>query len=184
MKLLRSSALITLLALAMPGGSLWADRPDRGDQREHGGASWRSDDRHSRAGLDRMQAPRDYHIRGYTPDDRPRGYSTDLRYERSERSRYGGYRASEERHYDRDDRRYGRDDRRNDVYQRLNDGRRDDSGYHRRGGQRPVNDVIREVQDRYDGQVIGVQNSEGGSMYRVRVLQRDGRVKNVMVPAE
>jgi len=31
--------------------------------------------------------------------------------------------------------------------------------------------------------VIGVQNGEGG-MYRVRVLQRDGRVKNVLVPAE
>ena len=80
------------------------------------------------------------------------------------------------------------DPRTDAVYQRLYDDRREDgdnyrSGYNR-GGQRPVNDVVREVQDRYGGQVIGVQNSDGGSMYRVRVLQRDGRVKNVMVPAE
>lgn len=93
------------------------------------------------------------------------------------------------------------DDQRNDprteaVYQRLYDDRREDNRYdnredsssyrpgYNRGGQRPVNDVVREVQNRYGGQVIGVQNSDGGSMYRVRVLQRDGRVKNVMVPAE
>lgn len=68
--------------------------------------------------------------------------------------------------------------------QRFYDDRRDNSGYYRRDNPRPVNDVIREVQHRYGGQVIGVQNSEGGSMYRVRVLQRDGRVKTVLVPAE
>ncbi|MET0378632.1 MAG: hypothetical protein ABW049_06510, partial [Spongiibacteraceae bacterium] len=68
--------------------------------------------------------------------------------------------------------------------QRFYDDRRDNSGYYRRDNPRPVNDVIREVQQRYGGQVIGVQNSEGGSMYRVRVLQRDGRVKTVLVPAE
>jgi len=96
-------------------------------------------------------------------------------------------------HENLNDRQRGYDSRSNDprteaVHQRLYDDRRDDSSSYRsgynRGGQRPVNDVVREVQDRYGGQVIGVQNSDGGSMYRVRVLQRDGRVKNVMVPAE
>jgi hypothetical protein len=66
---------------------------------------------------------------------------------------------------------------------RFYDDRTRAPGYDRRRGQRPVNDVIREVQDRYGGQVIGVQQSNGDT-YRVRVLQRDGRVRNVLVPAE
>lgn len=70
------------------------------------------------------------------------------------------------------------------LNQRFYNDRSDNSGYYRRDNPRPVNDVIREVQHRYGGQVIGVQNSEGGSMYRVRVLQHDGRVKTVLVPAE
>ena len=108
----------------------------------------------------------------------------------NERNDFRGneYRSGEQRNnYPRDS-----DPRTDAVYQRLYDDRRDNSrednsGYrsgYNRGGQRPVNDVVREVQNRYGGQVIGVQNSDGGSMYRVRVLQRDGRVKNVMVPAE
>lgn len=74
------------------------------------------------------------------------------------------------------------------IQQRLYDDRRGDSNSPRdnspRDNPRPVNDVIREVQQRYGGQVIGVQNSAGGSQYRVRVLQSDGRVRNVVVPAE
>lgn len=52
-------------------------------------------------------------------------------------------------------------------------------------GPRSVNDVIGEVENRYGGKVVGVQQAQQGeeSMYRVRVLQRNGRVKTVMVPA-
>ena len=46
---------------------------------------------------------------------------------------------------------------------------------------RPVNDVVREVEGTYGGKVVGVQ--QAGNEYRVRVLQRDGRVKTVSVPA-
>lgn len=85
----------------------------------------------------------------------------------------------------RDEHRDGRRDnyRSRELQGRFYDDRDRASGYDRRRGQRPVNDVIREVQDRYGGQVIGVQQS-GGDAYRVRVLQRDGRVRNVLVPAE
>ena len=49
---------------------------------------------------------------------------------------------------------------------------------------RTVNDVIREVEGRYGGKVVGVQTVQGpgGPAYRVRVLQRDGRVKTMVVP--
>lgn len=47
---------------------------------------------------------------------------------------------------------------------------------------RPVNDVIRQVERNYGGKVVGVQQE--GANYRVRVLQRDGRVKTVMMPAQ
>jgi len=52
--------------------------------------------------------------------------------------------------------------------------------------QRTVNDVIGEVENRYGGKVVGVQQAQQGgqSMYRVRVLQRNGRVKTIMVPAD
>ena len=52
--------------------------------------------------------------------------------------------------------------------------------------QRNVNDVIGEVENRYGGKVVGVRHTQQGdhAMYRVRVLQRNGRVKTVMVPAE
>jgi hypothetical protein len=46
---------------------------------------------------------------------------------------------------------------------------------------RPVNDVIKQVERRYGGRVVGVQQE--GAYYRVRVLQRDGRVKTVTMPA-
>jgi hypothetical protein len=51
--------------------------------------------------------------------------------------------------------------------------------------QRPVNDVINEVERRYGGKVVGVQQGVQNEqmMYRVRVLQRDGRVKTLHVPA-
>lgn len=47
---------------------------------------------------------------------------------------------------------------------------------------RPVDDVIRQVERSYGGKVVGVQQE--GANYRVRVLQRDGRVKTVMMPAQ
>jgi hypothetical protein len=52
--------------------------------------------------------------------------------------------------------------------------------------QRSVNDVIGEVENRYGGKVVGVQQTQRDEqmMYRVRVLQRDGRVKTLMVPAD
>jgi len=52
--------------------------------------------------------------------------------------------------------------------------------------QRSVNDVIGEVENRYGGKVVGVQQAQQGGqpMYRVRVLQSNGRVKTIMVPAE
>lgn len=75
------------------------------------------------------------------------------------------------------------DPREDEAQQQLFDDRRTGPSSIQ-GAQRPVNDVIREVQKRYGGQVIGVQNSAGGSQYRVRVLQSDGRVRNVIVPAE
>jgi|GEM_PF-2978828 len=60
--------------------------------------------------------------------------------------------------------------------------------YGQRNGhsQRSVNDVIGEVENRYGGKVVGVQQAQQGenSMYRVRVLQRNGRVKTIMVPAD
>ncbi len=46
---------------------------------------------------------------------------------------------------------------------------------------RPVNDVVRQVEGSYGGKVVGVQQE--GDHYRVRVLQRDGRVRTVTVPA-
>lgn len=102
-----------------------------------------------------------------------------------------GYRHANDRDNDRYDnnRRYenrnrGVNSQEQLLNQRFYDDRRDNSSYYRRDNPRPVNDVIREVQHQYGGQVIGVQNSEGGSMYRVRVLQHDGRVKTVLVPAE
>lgn len=92
--------------------------------------------------------------------------------------------ATSSRNWDRQDARPNRRSQRdsNPLNSRLYDDRSNYSGYDRRSP-RPVNDVIREVQDRYGGQVIGVQHNDGET-YRVRVLQRDGRVKNVLVPAE
>lgn len=49
--------------------------------------------------------------------------------------------------------------------------------------QRSVNDVINEVERRYGGKVVGVQRADQNT-YRVRVLQRDGRVKTLHVPAD
>lgn len=152
----RRSTLAAVLALALAGAAAaWADRDDGGR-------------------ADRHEQPRGNGERWRDTSLRPR-------------EEWRG-RGDFERGYPPGSRRVDDDrghHRSNDaLYQRLHDNNRGDSGYYRRGGQRPVNDVIREVQDRYGGQVIGVQNSEGGSMYRVRVLQRDGRVKNVMVPSE
>ncbi len=54
-----------------------------------------------------------------------------------------------------------------------------------RNHQRSVNEVIGEVEKGYGGKVVGVQQTqrEQEPMYRVRVLQRNGRVKTIMVPA-
>jgi hypothetical protein len=178
------TALLTL-ALAGVGTSVWADRnADRNDSRR---------DQRDRT-VEYSTQPHTLHPRGDMGSsfrgidssndwrNRPEFGRPQQRYERNSSNdldeRGGLYRRGYDRVGDNNE-------RHNDaINQRLYDDRRNDSGYHRSSGQRPVNDVIREVQSRYGGQVIGVQNSEGGSMYRVRVLQRDGRVKNVLVPAE
>lgn len=53
------------------------------------------------------------------------------------------------------------------------------------GRQLTVNEVISKVERSYGGKVVGVQESGQGAdrFYHVRVLQRDGRVKTVTVPA-
>ncbi len=86
---------------------------------------------------------------------------------RFERTR--DYRAGDDRY--RDD---ARQENRERGYERR------DSGYDSRP-LRPVNDVIRQVEGSYGGKVVGVQ--QAGNDYRVRVLQRDGRVRTVTVPA-
>ena len=177
--------LVPLLLALTSGSSAWADR-------DHGSRGYGNQDPYKQRPLNftaEEQRPiipappfssrqtRDWNQR----DERYRGS-----YERDSGYRQNDYRdESRDGFYRRNDGYQRVDERGNDaVYQRLHDNRRqDDTGYYQRGSQRPVNDVIREVQNRYGGQVIGVQNSDGG-MYRVRVLQRDGRVKNVLVPAE
>ncbi len=62
----------------------------------------------------------------------------------------------------------------------LADSRRD------RPGQRPMREAIGEVEQNYRGHVVDVQSLRRDSnedVYRMRVLQRDGRVKTVTVPA-
>jgi uncharacterized membrane protein YkoI len=55
-------------------------------------------------------------------------------------------------------------------------------------GQRPVREAIGEVEHNYRGHVVDVQslrkNETDEDVYRMRVLQRDGRVKTVTVPAK
>lgn len=168
------TALFAALTLALSAGA-WAER---GGHHNHGDSGYRDNGGMRQVetrGNGGQQSWRDGS--GNRNDLRP-AYRDDDRM----RERY----RDDDRYRDRHDSGYGRSYGGDGIYQRFHGGgdRGNESGYYRRGGQRPVNDVIREVQDRYGGQVIGVQNSEGGSMYRVRVLQRDGRVKNVMVPAE
>jgi len=54
-------------------------------------------------------------------------------------------------------------------------------------GQRPMREAIGEVEQNYRGHVVNVQslrtNASDEDVYRMRVLQRDGRVKTVTVPA-
>lgn len=56
-----------------------------------------------------------------------------------------------------------------------------------RSGQRPMREAIGEVEQNYRGHVVDVQSLRRGdadaNVYRMRVLQRDGRVKTVTVPA-
>ena len=151
--------------------------------------AWAEHDHRSRGNDDPYkQRPLNFTAEEQRPIIQPHGFSTrQLReWDRGDGNyRDDRYRDHNERNNDwrrvddwRDDSRHNDDRRGNGSYQRLHD-----TGSSRYRSQRPVNDVIREVQNRYDGQVIGVQNGDGG-MYRVRVLQRDGRVKNVLVPAE
>ena len=53
--------------------------------------------------------------------------------------------------------------------------------------QRPMREAIGEVEQNYRGHVVNVQslrtNATDEDVYRMRVLQRDGRVKTVTVPA-
>lgn len=57
-----------------------------------------------------------------------------------------------------------------------------------RAGQRPMREAIGEVEQNYRGHVVDVQslrrNTTDEDVYRMRVLQRDGRVKTVTVPAK
>lgn len=55
-------------------------------------------------------------------------------------------------------------------------------GSHRQQPRRGVNEVIDMVERRYGGKVVGVES--GADHYRVRLLQRDGRVRTLRVPAE
>jgi uncharacterized membrane protein YkoI len=54
--------------------------------------------------------------------------------------------------------------------------------------QRPVREAIGEVEHNYRGHVVNVQSlrkdETDEDVYRMRVLQRDGRVKTVTVPAK
>lgn len=149
----RFALIAALLALATASGA-WADRDHQPrDSYQH----------HRRD--DRPQYP---HQRRILPQGeimqstgfihRSRGYRDDDRDDEHRRDR--GY----ERHYR---------DQEGDRYQPAS-GR----------PQRSVNDVIREVEGRYGGKVVGVQTVQGptGPAYRVRVLQRDGRVKTMVVP--
>ena len=55
-----------------------------------------------------------------------------------------------------------------------------------RPSQRPMREAIGEVEQNYRGHVVDVQSLRRDSnedVYRMRVLQRDGRVKTVTVPA-
>lgn len=56
-----------------------------------------------------------------------------------------------------------------------------------RPGQRPMREAIGEVEQNYRGHVVDVQSlrrdDADANVYRMRVLQRDGRVKTVTVPA-
>lgn len=159
-------------------------------QAERGGNSQRADDFNTRS---RMVETRG-NGRSFS-QSADSGSRTEVR-ERSESNRRSteSYRRVDDRVFSNRDNGSDRDNRHESrprslnsqelLNQRFYNDRSDNSGYYRRDNPRPVNDVIREVQHRYGGQVIGVQNSEGGSMYRVRVLQHDGRVKTVLVPAE
>lgn len=196
MNVFHPAALIASLMLALAGVSHSA-QADRNDHRNH---DQRADDfsMHSRSIETRGNGR-------YSSQPTEDGGSRTQWRERNDSNLRpsDGYRHANDR--DRDNDRYNNDRNDNNRYdtgrryesrergvnsqeqlfnQRFYDDRRDNSGYYRRDNPRPVNDVIREVQHRYGGQVIGVQNSEGGSMYRVRVLQHDGRVKTVLVPAE
>lgn len=54
-------------------------------------------------------------------------------------------------------------------------------------GPRPMREAIGEVEQNYRGHVVDVQSLRKDSnedVYRMRVLQRDGRVKTVTVPAK
>lgn len=61
-------------------------------------------------------------------------------------------------------------------------------GPQERPGQRPMREAIGEVEQNYRGHVVDVQSLRQGAseedVYRMRVLQRDGRVKTVTVPAK
>lgn len=49
-----------------------------------------------------------------------------------------------------------------------------------------VNEAVRQVEQRYGGRVVNVQTvrTERGVVYRIRILDREGRVRTVTVPAE
>lgn len=54
--------------------------------------------------------------------------------------------------------------------------------YRQEAPRRGVNDVIQMVERRYGGKVVGVEQTN--DHYQVRLLQRDGRVRTLHVPAD
>lgn len=130
-------------------------------------------------------SPRSYPQPGYTNPIQPGQFRHDPY--RENRRRYDQPR-DDHQPYDRENDGYrgGYDERdRNDGgrdYDRDQRGYEQQRNYESNGRPlRPVNDVVRQVEGTYGGKVVGVQ--QAGSEYRVRVLQRDGRVKTVSVPA-
>jgi uncharacterized membrane protein YkoI len=69
----------------------------------------------------------------------------------------------------------------------LGDPPRNHDEQRRERPQRQMREAIGEVEQNYRGHVVDVQsrtNATDEDVYRMRVLQRDGRVKTVTVPAK
>lgn len=161
--LIRWTALLAValsgVVLADPPSSQWRDGVDRGARPDRGGVQ---------------------------PYSVPRRYDGDARADRAPRQR--SQQPTRQLHHPRQDTGpAGRYRGQNDSYQRP-----DDRGTYQRSlpaprlhapaPRRGVNDVIDMVERRYGGKVVGVDDADGH--YRVRLLQRDGRVRTLQVPLD